>query len=719
VQLRLFKRLDDATTLAQRLSLLTILFLAPLVVLLSTLTVYALRDITFTEREVRGAALLQRAWPDVTGQPGLGAVDGENGLTGQARKLGVEDELRAFASAQPDNRAEAGATLIGAIADASNLTLDRNLARFYLGDAATVGLPGLWVAIRRLDQVAALPVDLPSRQDRVISAYERLNTQAEILDQALIKAANNHPDPNGRALLEARRSALNTARAEALRQREAVADGGRPDLTRLRTAASDAWSAAASQLHSLVKQELDALTIRFALALLLVLASVAGALALAVAIHRGTTRRLDDLISAMSRLIAGDLDVQAPHLGQRNEFGRIAATVVAFRESLVQRAQLARDAAAAERAKSMFLANVSHEIRTPLNGVIGVSSALSATALSPEQRRMVDLIRASGRDVERLMSDILDVASLDAGDLKLELAAFDLVETIEAALVTPRLRAVEKGLALRLDLNAQTEGLFEGDPARLAQVVGNLASNAVKFTEAGEVVVSIATLPTEVPSTRRLTVEVRDTGVGFDEALLPKLLEPFTQADGSLSRRHGGSGLGLPICKAIVELLGGTLEARSRPGAGACFRFSVPLRIATEALPVAANAPTERPARVLLVEDHEVNRAVVELLLAPLGVELVMACDGQEGIEAFEGDHFDLVLMDMQMPRVDGLAATRRLRDIEARRGEGRTPIVMLTANVGPEHQLAALAAGADAHLAKPIDRERLWNVVVGSAAAA
>ncbi|WP_454714003.1 ATP-binding protein [Caulobacter segnis] len=715
MQLGPLKRFDGATTLAQRLSLLTVLFLVPLAILLSTLTVYALRDIAFTEREVRGAVLLRAAWPAVVAPSGRGTAV----LEEPARRLGVVDPLHAFAAAQPGNRAEAGAVLIGAIADASNLTLDRDLARFYLGDSAAVGLPGLWTAIARLDQVSALPADMTGRRQRLFSAYERLNAQAELLDQSLVKAAGHHHDAEVAALLEARRAALNLARADALSQREAVAAGARPDLTRLRAAATAAWDVSARQLHASVKQELDLLIIRFGVSLLIVAISVASAFALAFAIHRGITRRLDGLIAAMSRLIAGDLTVEVPHLDQRNEFGRIAETVLAFRESQLERAQLEQDAAAADRAKSVFLANISHEIRTPLNGVIGASSALSQTALAPEQRRMVDLIRASGRDVERLMSDILDVASLDAGDLKLELAAFDLVETIEDAIAPLRARAAEKGLSLRLDLNAQTEGRFEGDPARLSQVVGNLAANAVKFTEAGEVVVSIATLPTASPATRTLTVEVRDTGVGFDEALLPKLLEPFTQADGSLSRRYGGGGLGLPICKAIVELLGGTLEAHSKRGVGSLFRFTVPLRVATTAAPVAANALTERPARVLLVEDHEVNRAVVELLLAPLGVELVMACDGQEGIEAFEGDRFDLVLMDMQMPRVDGLAATRRLRDIEAARGEGRTPIVMLTANIGPEHQLAALAAGADAHLAKPIDRERLWNVVIGSAQAA
>lgn len=715
MQLGPLKRFDGATTLAQRLSLLTVLFLVPLAILLSTLTVYALRDIAFTEREVRGASLLRETWPSVVGP----AHRETHAQEDAARGLGVVDQLHAFAVAQPDNRPEAGAVLIGAIADASNLTLDRDLGRFYLGDTAAVGLPNLWIAIHRLEQVGALPDEMTGRRQRVFSAYERLNAQAEILDQDLAKAALNHPDPAIQALLESRRSELHLARAAALSQRDAVAAGTRPDLERLRVAAVAAWDTSARQLHASVKQELDLLIIRFGASLLIVAISVAGALALAFTIHRGITGRLDGLIAAMSRLIAGDLDVEIPHLDQRNEFGRIAETVLAFRESQLERAQLEQDAAAADRAKSMFLANVSHEIRTPLNGVIGAGSALSQTNLSPEQRRMVDLIRASGRDVERLMSDILDVASLDAGDLKLELAAFDLVETIEDAIAPLRARAADKGLTLRLDLNAQTEGRFAGDPARLAQVVGNLAANAVKFTETGEVVVSIATLPTASPASHTLTVEVRDTGVGFDEAMLPKLLQPFTQADGSLSRRYGGGGLGLPICKAIVELLGGTLEARSKRGAGSCFRFTVPLRVASPAAPVPANEPTERPARVLLVEDHEVNRAVVELLLAPLGVELVMACDGQEGIEAFEGDRFDLVLMDMQMPRVDGLAATRRLRDIEAARGEGRTPIVMLTANIGPEHQLAALAAGADAHLAKPIDRERLWNVVIGGAAAA
>lgn len=715
VQFGPLKRFDGATTLAQRLSLLTVLFLAPLAILLSTLTVYALHDIAFTEREVRGAGLLRDIWPSVVGP----AHREKQALEGAARDLGVEAQLHAFATAQPANQPEAGAVLIGAIADASNLTLDRDLARFYLGDTAAVGLPGLWTAIHRLGQVSALPDGVTGRRQRVLSAYERLNAQAEILDLSLAKAALNHPDPNVRAALAARRAELSLARGAAVSRRDAVAAGATPDLDRLRAATIAAWDTSARHLHASVKQELDLLIIRFGVSLLVVAVSVAGALALAFTIHRGITRRIDGLIAAMSRLTAGDLNVEIPHLDQRNEFGRIAETVLAFRESQLERAQLEQDAAAADRAKSMFLANVSHEIRTPLNGVIGASSALSQTPLAPEQRRMVDLIRASGRDVERLMSDILDVASLDAGDLKLELAAFDLVETIEDAIAPLRARAADKGLSLRLDLNAQTEGRFEGDPTRLAQVVGNLAANAVKFTETGEVVVSIATLPTASAATRNLTVEVRDTGVGFDEAQLPELLRPFTQADGSLSRRYGGGGLGLPICKAIVEMLGGTLEARSKRGAGSCFRFTVPLRVATTDAPVPANAPAERPARVLLVEDHEVNRAVVELLLAPLGVELVMACDGQEGIEAFESDRFDLVLMDMQMPRVDGLAATRRLRDIEAKRGEGRTPIVMLTANIGPEHQLAALAAGADAHLAKPIDRERLWSVVMGGAEAA
>jgi two-component system, sensor histidine kinase len=709
VQLGPLKRLDNATTLAQRLSLLTLLFLAPLAVLLSTLTVYALRDITFAEREVRGAAMLRRVWPVVVAPPGTRDIQP---LIRPAHGLEVQGELRAFDHAQRDNRAEAGAVLMGAIADASNLTLDRDLTRVHLSDAATVDLPALWTAINRLEQVNALSPAMPGRRERTLAAYERLNNQSEALGQALLKAAHNQLDPAARGLLEDRRAELNAARVVALAQRQGMAAGGRADLTALRAATTAAWDLTAAQLHTLVKQELNLLLIRFGVSLLITAISVGAALALAVAIHRGITGRLNGLIAAMSRLIDGDLTVEVPHLDQRNELGRIAETVLAFRESQRRRAQLEEDAAAAERAKSVFLANVSHEIRTPLNGVIGVGSALAATPLSPEQRRMVDLIRASGRDVERLMSDILDVASLNAGDLKLELAVFDLVQAIETAIAPQRARAADKGLALRLDFNAQTEGRFEGDPTRLAQVVANLTANAVKFTEAGEVVVSIATLPTEVPSTRRLTVEVRDTGVGFDEALLPQLLQPFTQADGSLSRRHGGSGLGLPICKAIVELLGGTLEARSKRGAGSCFRFTVPLRVASAVAPVPANEPVERPARVLLVEDHEVNRAVVELLLAPLGVELVMACDGQEGIEAFEGDHFDLVLMDMQMPRLDGLAATRRLRDIEARRGEGRTPIVMLTANVGPEHQLAALAAGADAHLAKPIDRERLWSVI-------
>uniref|UniRef100_UPI0025E00830 HAMP domain-containing protein n=1 Tax=uncultured Caulobacter sp. TaxID=158749 RepID=UPI0025E00830 len=352
MQLRPLKRFDGATTLAQRLSLLTVLFLVPLAILLSTLTVYAVRDIAFTAREVRGAALLRQAWPSVV-DPVRRPIQA---LEKPAARLGVVDPLHAFAAAQPGNRAEAGAVLIGAIADASNLTLDRDLARFYLGDSAAVGLPNLWTAIARLEQASALPDEMTGRRQRVFSAYERLNAQAEILDQALVKAAANHPDIAIAALLEKRRAELSLARADALSQREAVAAGARPDLSRLHAAATAAWDVSARQLHASVKQELDLLVIRFGVSLLIVAVSVASALALAFAIHRGITRRIDGLIAAMSRLIAGDLNVEVPHLDQKNEFGRIAETVLAFRESQLERAQLEQDAAAADRAKSVFLA---------------------------------------------------------------------------------------------------------------------------------------------------------------------------------------------------------------------------------------------------------------------------------------------------------------------------------------------------------------------------
>jgi signal transduction histidine kinase/ActR/RegA family two-component response regulator len=366
-------------------------------------------------------------------------------------------------------------------------------------------------------------------------------------------------------------------------------------------------------------------------------------------------------------------------------------------------------AEAANRAKSEFLANMSHEIRTPLNGVIGIVDALSRTPLSAEQAEMVALIRASGVTLERLVSDVLDVSKIEAGQLLLDMRPFDLEEALAPCLEGKRYRAEDKGLAFKVECAPNARGRFLGDATRIIQIVGNLLSNAVKFTEKGQVTLRVDLTETEEAS--RLTLVVEDTGVGFDTQHAERLFNRFSQADETISRRFGGTGLGLSICRSLTLMMGGEIQALSEPGIGSRFLVSLPLtRVESLADYDARDVETapavslgERPLRVLLAEDHPTNQRVVQLILADHEVDLVTVDDGEAAIAAFAAGAFDVVLMDMQMPRLDGLSATRAIRALEVERGATPTPIIMLSANAMTEHQAEALAAGADLHVAKPI----------------
>jgi PAS domain S-box-containing protein len=389
-----------------------------------------------------------------------------------------------------------------------------------------------------------------------------------------------------------------------------------------------------------------------------------------------------------------------------------------------EKAEAMAAAHAANRAKSDFLANMSHEIRTPLNGVIGVAGALAQTRLEPEQQEMIDLIIRSGETLERLVSDILDLSKIEAGRLELETREFDLLRELEPMLGIFRLRAEEKGLNFSTQLGTRARGTFLGDSVRLRQLLANLLSNAVKFTTEGAVSVKAVFDEGALGEPGWFTIEVRDTGVGFDKVAAERLFQRFSQADGSITRKFGGTGLGLSICQALAEMMGGRISAASSPGRGATFKVQLPLMrtadLAAYDRSGGPRAPTNRTAdldlgdltgcRILLAEDHPINRRVVELILSPFGVAITVAEDGAEAVRAYETESFDLILMDMQMPNMDGLAATREIRAIEARRSAaaGRTPIIMLSANAMRHHAEEALAAGADLHLAKPVTAERL-----------
>jgi signal transduction histidine kinase/CheY-like chemotaxis protein len=373
---------------------------------------------------------------------------------------------------------------------------------------------------------------------------------------------------------------------------------------------------------------------------------------------------------------------------------------------------------AANRAQSEFLANISHEMRTPLNGVVAMTGALARSPLTPQQAEILELIRMSGQTLEGLVGDMLDLARIETGALRIEPEPVRLDELARASAALFALRAEEKGLELGLDIDPAAAAPVLADPLRLKQILANLLSNAVKFTEAGRVALRV------FPRDGRWVLEVEDTGIGFCPGQVARLFDRFQQADGSITRRFGGAGLGLAICRELCERMGGAIRAEGRPGQGARFVVELPLPAApADALPAPAPAaqaaapdPGSERLRILLADDHPTNRRVVEVLLAGFEVELTSVENGADACEAFVQGAYDVVLMDMQMPVMDGVTAIGRIRALEAEQDRRRSFVVMLTANALPEHRDCAIAAGADLHLAKPITPERLLAALAQAA---
>ena len=405
--------------------------------------------------------------------------------------------------------------------------------------------------------------------------------------------------------------------------------------------------------------------------------------------------------------------------------GRVAARTMELAEAC-DRAEAAQSRAeAGERAKSDFLATMSHEIRTPLNAIVGFGDLLrDDTSLSPEQRRCIDQMRVGCEVLTTVVNDILDYARIEADGVTLEAAPFSPRALVEETVALVAGTAERKGLGLHVESDAGSDHRVVGDKTRLRQVLLNLVNNAVKFTQQGSVTVAVTQGVTREGIALRVTV--RDTGIGIPDEAQARLFTRFVQADSSTTRRFGGTGLGLAIAKGLIEAMGGTIGLESAPGEGSTFWFSLVLPAATAretrldspsaALAMSPPGTTPRqPAHLLVAEDGPVNREIAQMVLEAMGYRVSTACDGEEAVALVQAEPFDLVLMDIEMPVMDGITATRLIRGLEGRARD--LPIVAMTAHVLPEQVQAMLAAGLNDHVGKPFDRAHLQALIERSLA--
>tara|TARA_B100000678_G_scaffold291601_1_gene309627 strand:- start:2877 stop:5438 length:2562 start_codon:yes stop_codon:yes gene_type:complete len=434
---------------------------------------------------------------------------------------------------------------------------------------------------------------------------------------------------------------------------------------------------------------------------------------------------------------AFDLDEEADPVIQRqkrrlmtrsDEIGSLARTLKTYKSTTEDHLSELEEKVAARtselqrvnEAKSSFLATMSHEMRTPMNGILGVAGALKKTDLTSSQVEMVELIQRSSEVLERQLTDVLDISKVESGRLELERAPHHLGHCLHNLCDLHRHTAERNGVTLKLETSEDCDAFYLIDDVRLTQILGNLLTNAIKFTDEGEITLS-AIVEKHDGRLYAFRFDVTDPGAGIPPDLMQQIFEPFIQPLKKSENQNRGTGLGLSIAKSLTDIWGGDISATSEVGKGSQFTVRLPITrcetgvekpvLSDEARSCYREALTE-DTRVLLAEDHPVNQRVVELILKPLGIEVVITGDGEAAIEAFSESKFDVILMDVRMPVMDGLTATRQIREIEAENSLARTPIIMLSANAMPVHKAESIEAGADAHVGKPITPDILIKAI-------